>query len=50
MALPDNPYTLYALGALQALSTIPEFKAFFAVSALESQGRLGERLNYIFRS
>ena len=49
MALPDNPYTLYALGAMQALSPVPEFRAFFIEGALKSPGRLGERLNYISR-
>ena len=50
MALPDNPYTLYALGAMQALCSVPEFRAFFAEGALKADGRLGERLNYISRS
>ena len=50
MALPDNPYTIYALGAMQALSSIPEFKNFFIESALKTSGRLAERLNYISRS
>jgi hypothetical protein len=50
MALPDNPYNIYALGALQALASIPEFRAFFGEMALQSHGRLAERLNFIFRS
>ena len=50
IALPDNPYTLYALGAMQALSPVPEFRSFFIEGALKSSGRLGERLNYISRS
>ena len=50
MALPDNPYTVYALGAMQALASIPEFRMFFTQEALKSTGRLGERLNYISRS
>ena len=49
MALPDNPYTIYALGALQALNSIPEYRAFFAGEALKASGRLAERLNYISR-
>jgi hypothetical protein len=49
LALPENPSTLYALGALKALSSVPEFRTFFAEYAHKSQGRLGERLNYISR-
>ena len=50
MALPDNPYTVFALGAMQALTAIPEYRAFFTREALKSSGRLGERLNFISRS
>ena len=50
MALPDNPYTLYALGAMQSLAAVPEFRAFFIGEASASPGRLGERLNFIARS
>lgn len=50
MSLPENPFTLYAVGALKALSTVPEFRNFFAEGAFRSPGRLGERLNYIARS
>lgn len=50
LVLPDNPATLYALGTLQALSFIPEFRAFFAKEALNSSGRLAERLNFASRS
>ena len=49
MALPENPYTLYALGALKSLSSVPEFRSFFDEEANKSKGRLGERLNYISR-
>ena len=49
MALPDNPYTLYALGAMKSLSAVPEFRTFFIDGAVRSSGRLGERLNYISR-
>ena len=49
MALPDNPNTLYAMGALKALSSVPEYRSFFAENSLKSGGRLGERLNYISR-
>jgi hypothetical protein len=50
MALPDNPYTIYALGAMQALASIPEFRNFFGERALQSHGRLAERLGFLFRS
>jgi len=49
IALPDNPYTLYALGALKALSSVPEYLTFFTGKALSTSGRLAERLNYISR-
>jgi hypothetical protein len=49
MALPDNPYTLYTLGVMKSLSSVSEFRNFFAGKANESSGRLGERLNYISR-
>jgi len=50
MALPDNPYTVYTVGALQALTAIPEFRTFFSQEAIKASGRLGERLNFISRS
>ena len=49
MALPENPYTLYAMGALKALAALPEFRNFFIEGAGKSPGRLGERLSYISR-
>ena len=49
MALPDNPYTLCAMGAMRALAPVPEYRAFFIERAIASGGRLGERLNYISR-
>jgi len=49
MALPDNPYTFYAMGAMKALTAVPEYRNFFLEEALKHQGRLGERLNYISR-
>ena len=49
MALPENPYTLYALGVLKTLSSVPEYRSFFTERALRSKGRLAERLNYISR-
>lgn len=47
--LPENPYTVYALGAMKTLASVPEFRSFFWEESLKSQGRLGERLNYISR-
>jgi hypothetical protein len=47
LALEDNPFTLYALGALNALSASPLFRDYFEARGRESQGRLGERLRYI---
>ena len=49
MALPDNPYTLYALGVMKSLSGVSEFKKYFLEKARVNSGRLGERLNYISR-
>jgi hypothetical protein len=49
MALPDNPYTIYAQGTLKALSANPAYRSFFTVGAHDSSGRLRERLNYISR-
>ena len=47
LELPDNPYTMYAIGALQALSAEPSYKNFFVKEAGRSSGRLNERLVYI---
>jgi hypothetical protein len=49
MALPENAYTLYAVGALKALASVPEFRSFFIDEEQKSIGRLAERLNYISR-
>ena len=49
IALPENPYTIYALGAMKSLSRVPEFRQYFSDLAANSSGRLGERLNYISR-
>jgi hypothetical protein len=55
-ALPDNPYTLYAAGALRGLVPDSRFKNYFdtclrAIKQMpdKSQGRLAERLAYIAR-
>jgi Arc/MetJ family transcription regulator len=50
IGLPDNPYTIYAVGALRALTGIPGFREFFNRQADASSGRLSERLAYICRS
>jgi hypothetical protein len=47
LALQDNPSTLYALGALRALTAEPVFREYFERKQKESSGRLSERLLYI---
>jgi hypothetical protein len=47
IALPDNVYTLYALGSFKALVSYPAFKEYFAEQASLAGGRLAERLTYI---
>jgi hypothetical protein len=47
--LPDNAYTLYALGALRAISSTSLFRDFFSHRAAGAKGRLAERLNFILR-
>jgi hypothetical protein len=47
--LPDNPYTLYATGALRALASQGGFKAYFVREASRKTGRLAERLLYVSR-
>jgi hypothetical protein len=49
IALPDNAYTLYALGALRALAGVSPFKEFFAERSARAGGRLAERLAYVSR-
>ena len=49
IGLPDNPYTLYAVGALRALNGIPRFHDYFASHAAVASGRLAERLSFISR-
>ena len=48
--LPDNPYTIFAVGALRSLTGYPEFREYFSTQASSSRGRLAERLSYISRS
>jgi len=50
IALPDNPYTVYAVSALRNLSGVQSFRDYFLGQASLSNGRLAERLTYIGRS
>jgi hypothetical protein len=49
IGLPDNPYTVYAVGALRALTSVPKYRDFFNGQAAAAKGRLAERLSYICR-
>lgn len=49
LSLRDNPYTLYAAGAMRALAVQEDFRTWFAREAAGSSGRLAERLFYISR-
>ncbi|MDR0444024.1 MAG: hypothetical protein LBH44_11530 [Treponema sp.] len=49
ISLPDNPYTVYAMGALRALTSVPGYRDYFDGQARVSKGRLAERLSYICR-
>ena len=49
ISLPDNPYTVYAVGALRAVASAPKFKEYLSAQASVSSGRLAERLAYICR-
>jgi len=49
IGLPDNPYTIYAVGAMRALTSVPAFRNYFTGQAASSAGRLAERLSYICR-
>ena len=49
ISLPDNPYTVYAVGALRALTNISRFQDYFNAQAASAKGRLAERLLYICR-
>ena len=49
ISLPDNPYTVYAVGAMRTLNSIPGFRDYFYNQAAVSNGRLAERLSYICR-
>jgi len=47
--LPDNPYTVYAVGALRTLNSVPRFREYFNGQSAIATGRLAERLSYISR-
>ncbi|MDR0402613.1 MAG: hypothetical protein LBH35_03385 [Treponema sp.] len=47
--LPDNPYTIYAAGALRALAADRRFREWLSSQASAAKGRLAERLSYISR-
>jgi len=49
ISLPDNPYTVYATGALRVLTQVPVFRDYFNTQVSASSGRLAERLSYICR-
>jgi hypothetical protein len=49
ISLPDNSYTVYAIGALQALAMAPRFGDYLEALGKKSSGRLAERLRYICR-
>jgi len=49
IGLPDNPYTVFAVGALRALSNAQGYRDYFNRMAAASGGRLAERLYYISR-
>jgi len=49
ITLAENPYTVYAIGALKALASNPHFKGYFDGLAVSSSGRLADRLAYICR-
>ena len=47
MSLPENSYTVYAVGVMRALAAVPAFRNYFRNMAGSSSGRLAERLVYI---
>jgi hypothetical protein len=49
ISLPDNPYTVYAVGALRVLAGAPGFRDYFYQQASSARGRLAERLSFISR-
>ena len=49
IALPENPYTVYTLGALKSLASLQPFRDYFGALAVNSRGRLADRLSYLCR-
>jgi hypothetical protein len=49
ISLPDNPYTVYATGALRTLNGVPGFTDYFNGQFSIARGRLAERLSFISR-
>jgi len=47
LGLPDNPYTLYALGALKGIASDEHFRTVLASAAASRQGRAAARLRYV---
>lgn len=47
LSLPDNPETLFALGALKALAADPGILKWLKLRRAEASGRLAERLAYV---
>jgi len=47
ISLPDNPYTVYAVGTLKALTSVQVFRDYLNKQASLARGRLAERLTYI---
>jgi len=47
IALPDNSYTIFAVGVLRSLASVPMFRDYFTDSSARASGRLAERLAYI---
>jgi hypothetical protein len=49
ISLPDNTYTLYAIGAMRTLAKTEAFASYFLEQQERSSGRLAERLAYVAR-
>jgi len=49
IGLPENPYTIYAVGVLRTLTSVPIFRDYFNEQASLLSGRSAERLSYISR-
>ena len=47
--LPENPFTVYAIGVMKGLASMQIFNEYFSDLAAGSMGRMSERLLYICR-